>query len=69
MDTGLVRQFWSAVESFPSHRLASLDDSNLVRSLLDWLQNDPAFDPRNVPAISLYIQTRMPLIREMADSI
>ncbi|KPQ36868.1 MAG: hypothetical protein HLUCCA11_05080 [Phormidesmis priestleyi Ana] len=67
MDIRLLRQLWSVVESFPGNRLSALDDSNLVRSLIDSLQSDPAFDPNHLPAISQYISSRMPLIREMSQ--
>jgi hypothetical protein len=65
MDTRLVHQLWSAVESFPLGQLANLDDSSLLKSIVDLLQSDPSFESHNVPAISTYIQSRMPLIRDI----
>ncbi len=67
MDTSLLRQLWSVVESFPNHRLSKLDDTCLLRSLVDSLQSDPAFDPGNLPLVSKYISTRIPLIRELSQ--
>ncbi|MGC1310480.1 MAG: hypothetical protein WA885_24885 [Phormidesmis sp.] len=67
MDVSLLRQLWSVVESFPKSRISNLDDSNLLRSLVDSLQSDPAFDPGNLPTISSYINARIPLIREMSQ--
>ncbi len=67
MDTRLVRQLWSTVAAFPNSRLSSLDDSSLLTSIVDRLTADPAFDPHHADAISAYIRTRMPLIREMAQ--
>ena len=67
MDVSLLRQLWSVVESFPNHRISSLDDRSLMRSLVDSLQADPAFDPRNLPTVSNYINTRIPLIREISQ--
>ncbi len=65
MDVSLLRQLWSIVESSPTHRISSLDDRSLMRSLVDSLQADPAFDPCNLPTVSNYINTRIPLIREI----
>lgn len=67
MDARLIRQLWTAVGSFPNSMLSSLDDSSLLKSLMDSLKSDPAFDPRNLSAMSSYISTRMPLIREMSQ--
>lgn len=67
MDISLLRQLWSVVESFPSSRLSSLDDSNLLQSLMDSLRSNPAFDPGDLPTVSGYIRTRLPLIREMSQ--
>lgn len=67
MDTRLVRQLWSTVAAFPNSRLSNLDDSSLLKSIVDLLTTDPAFDPHNADAISAYISTRMPLIREMSQ--
>ena len=67
MEPSLLRQLWSVVESFPDNRLSNLDDTCLVRSLTDSLQSDPAFDPDNIPIVSQYISTRMPLIRALSQ--
>ncbi|MGB3296268.1 MAG: hypothetical protein WBB01_25050 [Phormidesmis sp.] len=69
MDVSLLRQLWSIVESFPSSRLSNLDDRSLMRSLVDSLKADPAFDSRNLPAVSSYIHSRIPLIREMSQQM
>ena len=67
MDSSLLRKLWSIVDAFPSSRLSSLDDPSLMRSLVESLTADPAFDARHLPAVSSYIRTRMPLIREMSQ--
>ena len=67
MDISLLRQLWSVVASFPHSQLSSLDDSSLLRSLTESLQSDPTFDPKHLPSVSEYINSRMPLIREMSQ--
>ena len=69
MDIRLVRQLWSTVATVPNSRLSGLDDSSLISSIIDMLTADPAFDPHNTDAISTYISTRMPLIRDMAQQV
>jgi hypothetical protein len=65
MDTRLIRQLWSAIESFPLGQFSNLDDSNLLKSIVDLLQSDPSFEPHNVPIVNTYLQSRMPLIRDV----
>lgn len=67
MDTRLIRQLWSTVQSCPSNKLAHMDDSSLMTSLLELLQSDPAFDTQNIPDVCRYISTRTPLIRELSQ--
>ena len=67
MDTRLIRQLWSTVQACPNSELACLDDFSLMSSLVESLQANPDFDARNIPDISQYIRTRIPLIREMSQ--
>jgi len=67
MDVRLLRQLWSIVESTPSQRISTLDDSGVLRWLTDLLKADPTFDANYLPMACDYIQTRMPLIRDLAQ--
>ena len=67
MDIRLIRQLWSAVQSASEEGLSQLDDTSLMQSLVSVLQEDPGFDPGNVPAMNSYIRSRLPLIRDMAS--
>ncbi len=67
MDIRLLRQFWSILEASSNQRLASLDDSSLSKWIVDILKADPTFDSGNLPVVSRYIQTRIPLIRDLAQ--
>ena len=69
MDIQLLRRLWSIVESAPSQRFSTLDDSSVLHWIVELLQADPAFDSQNLPAVSDYIQTRMPLIRTLAQQM
>lgn len=67
MDIKLIRQLWSAVQSASEQGLAQLDDTNLMQSLVETLQEEPGFDPSNVAVMNSYIRMRLPLIRDMAS--
>jgi len=67
MDIRLLRQFWSILEASSNQRLASLDDSSLSKWIVDILKDDPTFDSGNLPVVNRYIQTRIPLIRDLAQ--
>ena len=67
MDIKLIRQLWSVVQSASEKGLSQLDDISLVQSILNMMQEDPSFDPGNVPVMNQYIRARLPLIRDMAS--
>ena len=67
MDTKLIRQLWSAVQSASAKGLAQLDDNTLMQALVETIQEEPGFDPGNLAVMNSYIQTRLPLIRDMAS--
>ncbi len=68
MDVCLLRKLWSIVESTPNQRISTLDDSGVLSWLTDLLRADPTFDTNYLPVASDYIQSRMPLIRDLAQS-
>ena len=68
MDASLLRKLWSTVEAMPNHRISALDDSSVLAWLMDLLQSDPSFDAHQSSVVSHYIQSRMPLIRDLAQS-
>lgn len=68
MDVSLIRKLWATIEAMPDQRISTLDDSSVLAWLMDLLQSDPTFDTRQSSVVSHYIQSRMPLIRDMAQS-
>ena len=69
MDVRLIRQLWSVVESAPTQRLSTLDDSGILQWLMDLLKADPTFDSRQLPLDSSYLRSRLPLIRDLAQQM
>jgi len=69
MDINLLRQLWSIVESAPSQRVSTLDDSGVLQWLMELLKADPTFDSQQLPVASTYIKSRLPLIRDLAQQL
>ncbi|MEM6868242.1 MAG: hypothetical protein AAGB19_07420 [Cyanobacteria bacterium P01_F01_bin.3] len=69
MDVSLLRKLWAIVESAPSHRVSTLDDSGVLQWLMELLKADPTFDSQKLPMASTYIQSRLPLIRDLAQQM
>ncbi len=69
MDVRLIRQLWAIVESAHTQRLSTLDDSSMLQKLIDLLKADPTFDSRQLPLASSYLQSRMSLIRDLAQQM
>ncbi|MBE9032700.1 hypothetical protein IQ266_23465 [filamentous cyanobacterium LEGE 11480] len=68
MNPLLLRQFWSVVETTQANILLHLDDSTLVRHLTHDLQTQRLLDAEETTAVNHYIESRLPLIRDIAQS-
>lgn len=64
----MIRQLWSLVEATQSQVLLNLDDSTLVQWLLKQLKTQRVLDRTETVVFSDYIQSRLPLIRDLAQS-
>ena len=64
----LLRQIWSLVEATQSQILLTLDDESLVEWLLSQLTNQRSLDSQEANLLSDYLQSRLPLIRDVAQS-
>lgn len=63
----MLRQLWALVETTQSNILLSLDDSSLVQWLLRQVRSERSLDHHELDALSAYIQSRLPLIRDVAQ--
>ncbi|HIK33413.1 MAG TPA: hypothetical protein IGS17_02840 [Oscillatoriales cyanobacterium M59_W2019_021] len=68
MNVTLLRQFWSSLETVHPRLLASLDDGQLDRCLIDRFQAKYAINSNEVEVLSDYIQSKRPLIRDLAEN-
>lgn len=63
----LLRQLWSLIETAQTHMLLKLDDQSLVQWLLKQIKQERSLDHNEVDVISAYIQSRLSLIRDLAQ--
>ncbi len=64
----LLRQIWGLVEATQSQILLTLDDESLVEWLLHQLTNQRSLDSQEANLLSDYLQSHLPLIRDVAQS-
>jgi hypothetical protein len=68
MNPLLLRQFWNVVETTQANLLLHLDDSTLVHRLTHDLQRQQLLDASEETAVNHYIESKLPLIRDIAQS-
>lgn len=64
----MLRQLWSLVETTQTNVLLNLDDQSLVQWLIRQLKTQQSLDPDEMSLFSTYIESRLPLIRDLARS-
>lgn len=68
MSPVMLRQIWSLVETTQANLLLNLDDDSLVQWLLRQLTDQRSLNSQEADMFSHYIQSRLPLIRDVAHS-
>ena len=68
MSPFMLRQFWSLVEATQAQIILNLDDTSLVQWLLRQLKNQHTVESVDTDVFSNYIESRLPLIRDLAQS-
>jgi succinate dehydrogenase flavin-adding protein (antitoxin of CptAB toxin-antitoxin module) len=68
MSPFLLRQIWSLVEATQTQVLLNLDDETLVQWLLRQLKTQRSLDSQETDLLNTYLQSRLPLIRDLAQS-
>jgi len=64
----MLRRLWSVVETTQTQVLLSLDDTTLVQWLLKQLRSQQSLDHEEADRFSTYIESRLPLIRDLAQN-
>lgn len=68
MTPSLLRQLWSLVETTQTQLLLNLDDDSLAQWLMRQLGSQQALNYAEKDVINDYIQSHLPLIRDLAQS-
>ena len=63
----LLRQLWSVIDTAHSNHILSLDDQGLAAWVLEQLRHQSSLDTVELNQVNRYIQTKLPLIRDMAQ--
>lgn len=62
-----LRQIWTLVESSQASLLVRLDDPDLEQWLMRQFSKDQTLSPSESQAMTHYVHSKLPLIREMAE--
>jgi hypothetical protein len=66
MNPTFIRQVWALVEATQTTHLISLDDANLVQSLLRQFKLQQPLNSEETQQLSSYLYSRLTLIRDLA---
>ncbi len=66
LNTDRLRQLWATIEEIHTHRIHSLNDTDLVQQLLHQLNSQHPLNGEESQIIINYLKLRLPLIRDMA---
>jgi hypothetical protein len=64
----LMRQLWLLVEGTQATLLLTLEDEPLVQRLTRQMQDSSIMDAEARNALNLYLEAKLPLIRDVAQS-
>lgn len=67
MTPAILRQLWSVVEATQAHTLLKLDDASLVQWLIKQTTTKTSLDGSETDVLGDYIQSRLTLIRDLAQ--
>jgi muconolactone delta-isomerase len=68
MNSATLRHLWSLIEETQSSTLLKLGDAELVHQLLTQLERRRWLSVEEISIVSLYIHSRIPLIRDLAQA-
>ncbi len=63
-----LRQLWLIIEHLQIHTLLDLNDFELARKIQAQLNQEACLSSEEIAQVKSYIQSRIPLIRDSAES-
>ena len=67
LDSSKLHQIWLAIEQMPTDSLLGLSDLELVKQIQEQLEQQRFFTTTELYAAHIYIQSRIPLIRDLTE--
>lgn len=64
----LLRQLWSVIDAAHDSHILSLDDQSLVNWVMEQLYHQSPLDTGELSQVTRYIQSKITLIRDMAQN-
>ncbi|WGV23625.1 hypothetical protein [Halotia branconii] len=68
INSKILRQLWSIVEETQTSTLLGLNDTDLVKQLLEQIEKQKALNPQETNTLSAYIHSKTLLIRDLAQA-
>ena len=68
MSPFLLRQLWSVIDAAHSSHILSLDDQSLASWVIEQLCHQSSLDNGELAQVNRYLQSKISLIRDMAQS-
>ena len=68
MSPFLLRQLWSIIDTAHSSHILSLDDQSLASWVVQQLCHQSQLDNGELTQVNHYIQSKIPLIRDIAQN-
>jgi hypothetical protein len=68
MNSSILRELWALIEEIQPHVLIQLNEQELIEKILKQLEQKKTLDRSENDRVSIYISSKMCLIRDLAES-
>ncbi len=68
MNSSILRELWTLIEDIQPHILIQLNEQELIEKILKQLENKKSLDRCENDRVSIYISSKICLIRDLAES-
>jgi hypothetical protein len=68
MNSSILRELWTLIDNIQPNILVSIDEKELIEQILKQLTQNTSLDLDDDDLVSIYISSKMSLIRDLAES-
>jgi regulator of replication initiation timing len=68
MNSSTLRELWTLIDNIQPNILVSIDEKELIEQILNQLTENTSLDLEDDDLVSVYISSKMSLIRDLAES-